>query len=436
MDKHFVGGVCTALLLLGTATSAWANGVTERVSVRAAMVQGDSFSGDRATISADGRFVAFYSIAANLVPHDANGGIGDIFVRDRKFKKTTLVNVNAAGEQANGDIGSPQVAISAHGRFVAFSSNASNLVAGDTNGRYDVFVHDRDTGENTRASVDSAGLQSNGTSYVLGLSSTGRFVLFGSYADNLVRADTNLKVDVFVHDRQYRRTKRVSVATSGIQGDGDSDFAAISADGRFVAFHSYATNLVAGETNDTVNVFVHDRQTGATDSINGESDAIDGNGLAGLPAISADGRFVAFASDSTNLVPGDVNGHLDVFVYDRKTAKNQLVSIASDDSQGNGDTSGSYAPSLSVNGRFVAFTASASNLVSNDTNGTDDVFVHDRRTGVTRRVSVGLGAKQGNAASYSSALSADGSLVAFTSDASNLVPKDTNEASDVFVRAR
>ena len=124
-------------------------------------------------------FVAFFSIASNLVPNDANGNLADIFIRDRHLNQTTLVSVNAVGEQHNGDIGSPRVAISAHGRC-GLLSNASNLVAGDTNGRYDVFVHDRRTGENTRASVDLAGRQGNGTSDVMGLSASGRFVLFFS----------------------------------------------------------------------------------------------------------------------------------------------------------------------------------------------------------------------------------------------------------------
>jgi Tol biopolymer transport system component len=215
-----------------------------------------------------------------------------------------------------------------------------------------------------------------------------------------VPGDTNFRTDVFVHDRRSRRTEQVSVGTGGIQGDNDSDSAAISADGRFVVFQSFATNLVAGETNNDLNIFLHDRLTGATDGVNSGLDAIDGNGAAGLPAISADGRFVGFASDSTNLVPGDVNGFIDMFVYDRKTDKNHLVSVASNDAQGNGDSSGFYGPSLSADGRFVAFTASATNLIANNTNGADDVFLRDRKTGTTRRVSVGAGAKQGNGASF------------------------------------
>ncbi|OLE31388.1 MAG: hypothetical protein AUI36_29710, partial [Cyanobacteria bacterium 13_1_40CM_2_61_4] len=191
---------------------------------------------------------------------------------------------------------------------------ASNLVAGDTNGALDVFVHDRETGETTIASIASDGTQGNGSSSRPSLSADGRFVAFTSSASNLVPGDTNSTDDVFVRDRQTRQTTRVSVASDGTQSNGLSLYQSISADGRFVAFPSAATNLVPGDTNAKADTFVHVRMTGATERVSVASDGTQGNGDSGVPAISADGRFVAFESDATNLVPVDTNSSRDVFV--------------------------------------------------------------------------------------------------------------------------
>src|SRR5437870_4266363 len=225
---------------------------------------------------------------------------------------TERVSVASDGTQGNG--ASDGAAISGDGRFVAFRSSASNLVPGDTNGTFDVFVHDRQTGETVRASVASDGAQGNGASNTPAISADGRFVAFTSSASNLVPGDTNSTDDVFVRDRQTRQTTRVSVASDGTQSNGLSLYQSISADGRFVAFPSAATNLVPGDTNAKADTFVHDRMTGATERVSVASDGTQGNGDSGVPAISADGRFVAFESDATNLVPVDTNSSRDVFV--------------------------------------------------------------------------------------------------------------------------
>src|SRR6266446_1314542 len=231
-------------------------------------------------------------------------------------------------------------------------------------------------------------------------------------------------------------TERVSVTSGGTEGNGASLGSALSADGRFVAFDSAATDLVAGDTNGVSDVFVHDRQTGATERVSVASGGAQGNASSGLigfafpPALSADGRFVAFVSYATNLVPGDTNGATDVFVHDRQTGMTERVSVASDGTQAN--NASSY-PALSADGRFVAFQSDATNLVAGDTNGATDVFVHDRQTGTTERVSVASGGTQGNGFSAGPALSADGRFVAFHDTATNLVAGDTNGASDVFV---
>ncbi len=404
-------------------------GTTERVSVSSAGEQGNADSGYTA-ISADGRFVAFQSVASNLVAGDTNA-CRDVFVHNRATGATERVSVSSAGEQGNGDSWSP--GISADGRFVAFYSYASNLVAGDTNAGTDVFVRDRATGATERVSVSSAGEQGNEGSMYPAISADGRFVAFESYASNLVAGDTNGWRDVFVHDRVTGATERVSVSSAGEQGNGDSWWRVISADGSFVAFYSYASNLVAGDTNGVPDVFVHDRVTGVTERVSVSSAGEQGNWGSINPAISANGRFVAFDSYASNLVAGDTNGDADVFVHDRATGATERVSVSSAGEQGNGE---SQYPAISADGRFVAFDSYASNLVAGDTNGDADVFVHDRATGATERVSVSSAGEQGNGGSWWPVISAEGRFVAFGSVASNLVAEDTNGVADVFVRDR
>jgi uncharacterized repeat protein (TIGR01451 family) len=404
-------------------------------------VQGNADS-TSSIISADGRYVAFQSRADNLVTGDTNGA-NDIFVRDRLTGKTTRVSVSSTGMQGNADSGSGEYnnAISADGRYIAFQSDANNLVAGDTNGIADVFVHDCKTGKTTRVSVSSEGAQGNNYySFSSAISADGRYVAFDSYANNLVTGDTNGKIDTFVHDRVTGKTTRVSVSSEGAQGNSSGFYStAISADGRYVAFTSYANNLVAGDTNYGFEPFVHDRKTGKTTRVNISSEGEQGNGDSAdsAIAISAGGRYVAFSSFSNNLVAGDSNGMLDVFVHDRKLGKTTRVSVSS---AGVGGNHWSYIGSISADGRYVAFQSFANNLVAGDTNGNWDIFVHDRKTGKTTLASVSSTGVQGNYASggegHTNPISADGRYVAFDSSASNLDAVDTYWSSDVFVRDR
>jgi Tol biopolymer transport system component len=453
------------LVVVVALTGAWAPApaaVAAAALTTLASVASDGTQGDgpsfNSSVSADGRFVAFDSEADNLVAGDTNAR-GDVFVHDRQTGTTTRVSVASDGTQANEGSGLP--AISADGRVVAFVSAATNLVAGDTNALVDVFVHDRLTGQTTRVNVASDGTQAGGVSPAVGgadpsISADGRFVAFHSDASNLVPGDTNTCAslpnippgecpDVFVHDLQTGQTTRVSVASDGTQGDDQSFRAAISADGRFVAFVSSASNLVAGDSNGEVDVFVHDRQTGQTTRASVASDGTQANGASSGPAISADGRLVAFSSEASNLVPHDTNGRRspgrgeDVFVHDRQTGQTTRASVASGPGlqQGNGP---SLAPSISADGRFVAFSSGATNLVPHDSNRIDDVFVHDRQTGATVRASVASDGTQATGIaglfdfSTDPSISADGHLVAFTSSATNLVPEDVNRVTDVFVR--
>ena len=314
------------------------------------------------SVSADGRYVAYVS--------DADG-VNDVLVRDNQNDTTTRVSVDSTGNRANATTPLPQPAISGDGRFVAFVSNATNLVAGDSNNVADIFVHDRQTGVTTRVSINSSGGEANAASSDPAISADGRYVAFVSAANNLVAGDTNGVGDIFVYDRQTRATTRVSVSSAANQGNADSVTPSLSADGRYVAFASQASNLVTGDTNRTSDVFVRDRQTGATTRVSVGSSGTQGNNSSREPSFSADGRFVAFTSQAGNLVTGDTNGIADVFVYDRQTANTTRVSV---DSEGNQWNSDSDSPSISGDGRFVAFRNNPSSSV---------VFVHDRQTKIT-----------------------------------------------------
>src|SRR5260221_597397 len=237
-----------------------------------------------------------------------------------RAQTTERVSVATGGAQGNSSHTAFQFcSISAGGRFVAFQSDADNLVAGDTNGVQDVFLRDRRSGTTERVSLDSAGTQGNYSSYYPSISTDGRFVAFASGATNLVPGDTNGAQDVFVRDRQTGTTERVSVDSAGTQGNGNSLGSSISADGRFVAFGSAASNLIAGDPNATNDVFVHDFLNGTGDRRGLASYPTRATSDLCFPSISADGRFVAFRGNASNLVPGDTNGWPDVFVRDRQS---------------------------------------------------------------------------------------------------------------------
>jgi Tol biopolymer transport system component len=403
-------------------------GSQERASLASDGSQGDHVSRAPVT-SADGRYVAFESNASNLVSGDTNG-VQDIFVHDRQTGETVRVSVASDGTQGNDNSYAPS--ISADGQLVAFGSRANNLVAGDTNGYPDIFVHDLRSGKTELVSLASDGTHGNYDSYAPALSADGRYVAFESWADNLVAGKPNDEKDIFIHDRLSGKTERVSVASDGTLSNSYSASPSVSADGRLVAFFSYSDNLVEEDTNRVRDVFVHDCQSGETKRVSVSSDGTQANGSSYDLLISANGRFVAFASDASNLVSGDTNGVSDVFVHDLQGGETVRVSLASDGRQGN---SRSYdPPTISADGRFVAFTSAAYNLVNGDTNLSHDVFVHDRQSGETRRVSLAVDGAQGNDHSIEPSISADGRFVAFASAASNLAYSDTNGVADVFVQ--
>jgi Tol biopolymer transport system component len=303
---------------------------------------------------------------------------------------------SAPGKPANGPSG--DAAISADGRFVAFESLASDLVRGDTNGTVDVFVRDRVLRTTQKVSGAIDGREASWHVQLSAISPDGRFVVMWSEAFNLVPGDTNREHDVFVHDRATGTTERVSVSTTGAEGNHDSRLGKISADGRFVVFSSNASNLIGSEANFDSDVFVRDRATGRTEHVAGGF----------LASISADGRFVAFEFPESVVPPRGIA------VRDRVLGITELVSVNDAGTAGN---SSSYDPTISADGRHVAFVSEATNLVPDDTNGPGppgaDVFVRDRGARTTRRITVTRPFVGGSAANPT--ISGDGSSVAYTS---------------------
>jgi hypothetical protein len=421
--------VSAVIAVVVTATSAAATtrtATTSRISVSGggAEANHESYS---ATISADGRYVAFHSGASNLVRGDTNG-VGDVFVRDLSAGTLVRISVSSAGEQADAAVSGPS--ISADGRFVTFTSWASNLGPGDGNESGDVFVRDLRARTTSRVSVSSSGMEGDNASVESAISATGRYVAFVSHASSLVDGDTNGIQDVFVRDRVTQLTRRVSVSSTGVEANDRSRGASVSADGRYVVFESFASNLVPGDDNGVIDVFVHDLRTDTTVLVSQSSTGTAANGASLAASMAADGRRIVFSSAASDLVPGDTNDAGDMFAWDVRTGSTTRIDLT-----GQGEApADAFGASISPDGRYVAFSSYASHLVHGDTNDHADVFVRDLRDGVTSRVSVSTSGAQANSTSDGTAISANGQRVVFSSYASNLVPADTNSLLDLFVR--
>ena len=352
------------------------NGTLELVSKGPGGRQANGDS-QRPTLSQDGRYVAYWSAADNLVDGDTNR-VTDCFVTDRQTHETIRVDVGPNDVQANGECARP--VISGDGKMVAFESAATNLEkpgmlgkSTDTNRARDVFVRDLEAGTTTRVSVTSDGKQGMGESVRPSISADGRWVAFQSDAP-LQADDTNKKTDVYVHDMSTGDTTRISIGPGGAEGNGGSFSPSLSADGRYVAYWSNASDLVADDTNKTGDVFVFDRNDGSTTRVSVNSDGTQGDGMSSDPSISPDGRYVTFWSGATNLVPDDSNGKRDIFLVDRQANTITRVSVADDGTQGDGD---SFSPNIGAGGALVAFDSAAKTLVSDDhkTKGSD-IFLH------------------------------------------------------------
>lgn len=402
-------------------------GETVKLSTSEDGIEGNSIS-FHPSVSLNGRFVAFTSYASNLVPDDFNNR-GDIFVRDLKKNQIFIVSLASDGIQGNGSSFDPS--LSANGRFVAFSSEASNLVDGDTSRISDIFVHDTQNLKTERVSISNESVQGNSYSYMPQISGNGRLVAFHSSATNLVPGDTNNKTDIFIHDRKRGRTSRVSIGSDGTQGNGSSTFPSISRNGRFVAFRSEATNLVQNDTNNRPDIFVYDRKKRKTTRVSIASDGSQAAWGSMSAHISANGRHVTFVSNSPDLVPGDTGFTSDIFVHDRYTGETICASVSSDGTFGGASTSGS--PTLSANGKFVAYHSISSILVDNDTNNTVDIFRHNCWNGKTILVSKSSDNVQGNGSSSFPYISGNGRVIAFDSRSTNLVSGTSDALKDIYV---
>lgn len=368
------------------------------------------------SISADGRYLAFATDTA-LVPDDSNDKF-DVYVLDRNGSTYERVSVSSSGQQGNDhsgyrysfDRGAP--VISADGRYVAFYTVADNLVPNDTNYPYwDVVVHDRVQHTTTLVSVSSSGEQANERSEFPAISADGRYIAFASWADNLI-AGSNGRFHIYVRDQIAATTEIVSVASDGSQGDNQSYAPSISADGRLITFHSHASNLVTNDNNYRPDVFVHDRSSHVTELVSADNAGQVGNGYSTNPSISDDGRFVAFQSNA-NFLPGYVPSG--IYVRDRQNASMERVSANNLEE----DLGGDYPPRISGNGRFVSFFSTADYF-------NPGIYVHDRHSKAT--------VKAGESYYPSSVLNGDGSLVVYTNQG-NLVANTLTptQATDILV---
>jgi Tol biopolymer transport system component len=432
-------GAGLALGLLGPPTTALAGPPPQRtVRVRLAAVGSPNGPSGAPALSADGRRLAFASEATNLTAHgDGNGAMRDIFVYDQGTGVITLVSSGPGGEPA--DASSDQPVLDADGSHLAFASRARNLVANDRNRFSDVFVLVPEAGL-ARASIAPGGGEGDGPSSEPDLSADGRLLVFTSAADNLVTGDSNQAYDVFVRDLVTGVTTLVSGGRRGAPAAGDASAPAISADGRFVSFSSDAPNLVPGDDNGHADVFVRELATGRTRLVSvarggGGQNAARSGGRALVSDISGDGRFVVFESDATNLAGRDRNRRTDVFVRDTGAGTTRRVSLSTTNEEGSGASS---LPTITPDGRYVAFASNANDLVAEDAQG-PDVFVRELARETTVLVDVtARGRLRGREVAVPPpgrpSLSADGATAAFASSASNFVGTDANRVADVFLR--
>ncbi|MCW6005119.1 hypothetical protein K1W54_11080 [Micromonospora sp. CPCC 205371] len=398
-----------AITPVGAAEASPVAGWTSHISVAAAGGQPNTYP-DGSAVSADGRYIAFTSEASNLVPGDTNGAL-DVFVRDTRTLTTSRVSLTAAGGQVNRQSHSPD--ISADGRYVVFVSHGTNILPGDPNPAGNVYLRDRVAGTTVRATPRASGAGWPA------ISGDGRYVAYAT-VQPLLPADTNQREDIYVWARETGVLERVSVSATGGDADHSSYSPSLSDDGRFVAFHSEATNLVPRPGYPAA-AFVRDRAAGTTRRVSVASDGTPANDESGGARISGDGRFVVFTSIAGNLVPDDI-AHTDAFLHDLHTGTTELVNV---DSAGAPLPSGGGSGTISGDGRYIAFVT--------NTGTVSGIARRDRLTGQTITVSLSTAGAAANGHSYWPAISADGRAIAFLSAATNLVP-GTNGRYEVFLR--
>ena len=434
---NFIASLLVPLLMLGIVPQAFANTI-ERLGIG---YDGSETQGSGSTVmSNDGRYFLLGSYATNFVPTSTNGQF-QLYVYDRITQATDLVSKNSNGIAAN--YHTTEGDMSDDGRYVAFVTSATNLIPNDTNGEQsDVFLHDRVTGITKIINIAADGTQANQNSSQVSISADGRYVIFSSYANNLVPDDHNGDVnifagtDLFLFDNQTNTLQRVNTSADGTEANDEPYEYTLSRDGKHVLFTSAATNLVPNDTNGRRDIFMKDIETGAIEIVNLLPNGEYPNQYVGPFSISDNAEIIAFASRATNLVPNDTNNARDIFVHNRITGETKLVSISSNGTQGNTDAND---PDLSGNGQFVTFYSLSNTLTSGDTNNATDNFVHDIMTGKTELVSKAYDGSQSNTpfgTSGSSFISYDGTYVLLNSVATNLIPNDTNGQADPFLVTR
>jgi Tol biopolymer transport system component len=433
--RHLIPMILLAALV-SPATAAAETGDTLLVS-RATGAQGakaSSLSGSHArSISADGRYVLFDSGARNLV-RGAGDNPGEVYVRDLWTDTVELVSRKSGANGSSGDEGSAAGAISGDGRFAAFVGGRDMHPAFSRRDYGPLLVRDRERNRTVLVARASGanGAPANGAAWDGVPSFDGRFVAFASSASNLHRADRDRRDDVFVRDLRRNRT----LLASG--GNGSSGYVTISDNGRYVAFASTATDLHPDDLDRKLDVYVRDLRTGEITLVSRGPgfDGVKGDGAAMQPWISGDGRFVAFVFRGSNMLSDDTDRTSDVYLRDLALGTTELVSRGPD-AKGNGDSDG---PTISSDGRFVAFDSLATNLDPDDTDTAADIYVHDAIAGTTELVSRATGPTGAKAAhpealrTADSFLAADGRSIAFDSNATNLHPHDRDDNDDVFVR--
>ncbi len=419
-----------SILLLFTANVLFA-ARTELISRSPSGEPGSSDSMDP-SISEDARYIVYESSAKNLVT-DKTTSNRDIFLYDRVTKKTRRISISN-GEEANSS--SYDAEISADGNVIVFTSQASNLVSNDTEGKKDIFAYDKTTGKITRVSVSSAGVAADGDSEFSDVSGDGRYVVFESEATNLVSGDTNEKKDIFRHDRTTGKTVRVSYDFLDNEiTDHDSEEPVISNDGRYIAFQTRAS-LVPCDDNKATDVYVRDMVDGLTTHASVTYYGCVPHGSSNHPSISGNGRFVTFASSATDLVmEEDTNKKNDLFIRDLEKLDTERISIASNGTEGD-ERSVGYGGNISADGRYVVFSSPSTTFASEDQDKKYDVYARDRQTKKTTQEGVGHYFEQGSGdeSANTAVISANGKYIVFDSNSGELVPGDDNNDWDIYIR--
>lgn len=328
-------------------------------------------------MSADGNYVVFSSAATNLVSQTLDY-TGQVYLRDRVKNETILVSLGTDGR--GGDGYSTDADVSDDGNFVVFRSSSTNLTAEPTNTNMSVFLYDRTANTTTLVSKTAAGFEPNGNSLQPQISGNGQMISYVSYATNLDSRDTDTKTDIYAYDRIKDSTELVTVSSDGLgSGNNSSGAMSMSYDGKLIAYHTYASNIFANDYNAQFDIGLRDLNQQTTTRISVTHDASEADKGSSFPSITADGRYIAYRSQATNLVENDTNGYTDGFVLDRQTGALKLASVGYTAELPN-DYHVSQIPYLSANGRYFTFDSRASNMVLDDPNTSIDFFLVDYDT--------------------------------------------------------